>query len=47
MSSPFVGQIMIFAGNFAPEGWALCDGRLLSVAENGQLFHLIGATGGG
>jgi microcystin-dependent protein len=47
MSSPFVGQIMIFAGNFAPEGWAICDGQLLSVAENEQLFNLIGTTYGG
>jgi len=47
MSSPFVGQIMMFAGNFAPEGWALCQGQLLSVAENEQLFNLIGTTGGG
>lgn len=47
MSSPFVGQIMIFAGNFAPVGWAVCDGQLLSVAENEQLFNLIGITYGG
>ena len=47
MSSPFVGQIMIFAGNSAPPGWALCNGQLLSVAENEQLFNLIGTTYGG
>jgi microcystin-dependent protein len=47
MSSPFVGQIMIFAGNFALEGWAICEGQLLSVAENEQLFNLIGTTYGG
>jgi microcystin-dependent protein len=47
MSSPFIGQIMIFAGGFAPEGWAICDGRLLSVADNEQLFKLIGTAYGG
>ena len=47
MSSPFVGQIMIFAGSFAPEGWAICDGRMLSIAENDALFNLIGTTYGG
>jgi microcystin-dependent protein len=47
MSSPFVGQIMIFGGNFAPEGWAICDGRYLSAAENQQLFQVIGTTYGG
>jgi microcystin-dependent protein len=47
MSSPFVGQIMVFAGNFAPEGWAICDGRLLSAAENQALFNVIGTTYGG
>jgi len=47
MSSPFAGQIMIFAGNSAPPGWALCNGQLLSAAENAQLFNLIGTTYGG
>jgi microcystin-dependent protein len=47
MSSPFVGQIMIFAGNFAPAGWAVCDGRYLSVDEYQQLFNVIGTTYGG
>lgn len=47
MSSPFIGQIMIFAGNFIPEGWAICEGQLLSVAENRELFNLIGTTYGG
>jgi microcystin-dependent protein len=47
MSSPFAGQIMIFAGNYAPAGWALCQGQLLSVAENEQLFQAIGTTYGG
>ena len=47
MSSPFVGQIMIFAGQFAPAGFAVCDGSLLSVADNRQLFELIGTSYGG
>jgi microcystin-dependent protein len=47
MSSPFVGQIMLFAGNFAPEGWAICDGRYLPVGENQALFNVIGTTYGG
>jgi microcystin-dependent protein len=47
MSSPFIGQIMIFGGNFAPAGWAFCAGQLLSVAENDQLFKLIGNVYGG
>jgi microcystin-dependent protein len=47
MSSPFVGQIMIFGGNFAPVGWALCEGQLLPISENTQLFQLIGTSYGG
>jgi microcystin-dependent protein len=47
MSSPFAGQIMIFAGSFAPAGWTICDGRLLSVEENQQLFNAIRTTYGG
>jgi len=47
MSSPFVGQITMFAGNFAPAGWALCDGGLLSVQQNEALFSLLGTTYGG
>jgi microcystin-dependent protein len=47
MSQPFVGEIRIFAGNFAPAGWAFCDGQLLSIAENDVLFQLIGTTYGG
>jgi microcystin-dependent protein len=47
MSSPFVGQIMIFAGSFAPQGWAICVGRSLSVEENQQLFNAIRTTYGG
>ena len=47
MSSPFAGQIMIFAGNLAPDGWAICEGQTLSIAENQPLFDLIGTTYGG
>jgi len=46
-SSPFVGQIMMFAGNFAPRGWALCNGQLISIAQNDVLFALIGTIYGG
>jgi microcystin-dependent protein len=47
MSSPFVGEIRLFAGNFAPAGWAFCDGSVLSIATNDVLFALIGTTYGG
>lgn len=47
MSLPFVGEIRLFAGNFAPSGWMLCDGSVLSIAENETLFVLIGTTYGG
>src|SRR5271165_5323133 len=47
MSSPFVGEIRMFAGNFAPAGWAFCDGQLLSISQNETLFNLIGTTYGG
>lgn len=47
MSSPFVGEIRMFGGNFAPAGWALCDGQLLPISENDTLFTLIGTTYGG
>ena len=47
MSSAFIGQVMIFGGNFAPAGFAICDGSLLSVAENTELYQLIGTTYGG
>lgn len=46
-SNPYVGEIFIFAGNFAPAGYALCDGALLPIAENETLFVLIGTTYGG
>ncbi len=47
MATPFIGEIRLFAGNFAPVGWALCDGSLLPIAENEALFNLIGTTYGG
>ena len=47
MSADYVGEIRIFGGAFAPDGWVLCDGTLLSIADNQQLFTLIGTTYGG
>lgn len=47
MADPFLGEIRIFAGNFAPQGWALCQGQLLPIAGNDALFALIGTTYGG
>jgi microcystin-dependent protein len=47
MSEPFLGEIRMFAGNFAPQGWALCDGQLLAVAQNDGLFSLLGTIYGG
>lgn len=47
MSDPFVGEIRMFAGNFAPRGWAFCDGQLLSVSQNDALFSLFGTIYGG
>jgi microcystin-dependent protein len=47
MSNPYVGEIRMFPGNFAPSGWAFCDGSLLSIASNTVLFQLIGTTYGG
>lgn len=46
-SSPYVGLITVFAGNFAPVGWFPCDGRLLAISEYDVLFNLIGTTYGG
>jgi microcystin-dependent protein len=43
----FIAQIMMFAGNFAPRGWALCNGQILSIAQNTALFSLLGTTYGG
>lgn len=47
MAQPYVGEIRIFAGNFAPSGWMFCDGQLLPISENETLFQLIGTTYGG
>jgi len=47
MSQPYVGEIRIFAGNFAPAGWMFCDGQLLPISEYETLFNLIGTTYGG
>lgn len=47
MAEPFVGEIRIFAGSFAPVGWAFCEGQLLPISENDALFTLIGTTYGG
>jgi microcystin-dependent protein len=47
MSQPFIGEIRMFAGNFAPAGWMLCQGQLLPISENDALFTLLGTTYGG
>jgi len=44
---PFIGEIQFFAGNFAPRGWAFCDGQLLDIAQNTALFSILGTTYGG
>lgn len=46
-SEPMIGEVQWFAGNFAPRGWALCDGQLLSIAQNTALFSILGTTYGG
>ena len=47
MSDPFIAEIRIFAGNFAPRNWAFCNGQLLQISQNTALFALIGTTYGG
>jgi microcystin-dependent protein len=47
MSDAFIGEIRAFAGNFAPAGWALCNGQLLPISQNTALFSLLGTTYGG
>lgn len=47
MAQPYVGEVRMFAGNFAPAGWMLCEGQLLPISENETLFQLIGTTYGG
>lgn len=46
-TTPFIGEVVIFAGNFAPRGWALCDGQLLAISSNQALFSILGTTYGG
>ena len=46
-ADPFIGEIRIFAGTFAPQGWAFCDGQLLAIAQNTALFSLLGTNYGG
>ena len=47
MADPFIGEIRMFAGTFAPRGWALCDGQFLTIQDNEALFSLLGITYGG
>src|SRR6059036_1713107 len=47
MAQPYVGEIRMFGGNFAPAGWMFCEGQLLPISENQTLFQLIGTTYGG
>jgi microcystin-dependent protein len=47
MAQPYVGEIRIFAGNFAPTGWMFCEGQLLPISQYETLFNLIGTTYGG
>ncbi len=47
MSEPFIAEIRIFAGNFAPQGWAFCEGQLLPISQNTALFSIVGTTYGG
>lgn len=47
MAEPFVGEIRLFGGNFAPQGWSFCDGSVMAISQNEVLFQLIGTTYGG
>ncbi|MDH3388023.1 MAG: tail fiber protein, partial [Gammaproteobacteria bacterium] len=47
MSEPFLGQIVMFGGNFAPRSWAFCNGQLLSISQFTALFAILGTTYGG
>ncbi|PTL84659.1 phage tail protein [Vitiosangium sp. GDMCC 1.1324] len=47
MSDPLIGEIRMFAGGFEPRGWALCDGRLMSISRHSALFSVLGTTYGG
>lgn len=46
-ADPFIGEVIMFAGNFAPRGWALCDGQLIPISQNSALFSILGTTYGG
>ena len=47
MAEPFLGSIVLFGGNFAPQGWAFCQGQILPITQNTALFSLLGTTYGG
>lgn len=47
MGQPYIGEIRMFAGNYAPNGWMFCNGQLLAISDNDALFNLIGTTYGG
>jgi microcystin-dependent protein len=47
MSDPYIGEIRMFGGSFAPAGWAMCQGQLMAISQNDTLFNLIGTTYGG
>ncbi len=47
MSDPFIGEIRVFGGNFAPKGWALCNGQLMAIVQNTALFSILGTRYGG
>ena len=47
MSTPYIGEIRMFGGNFAPLGWSICDGSVMAISQNSTLFQLIGTTFGG
>jgi microcystin-dependent protein len=47
MGSPYIGELRLFGGTFAPAGWALCNGSLMSISDNPALYQLIGTTYGG
>ena len=47
MATPFIADIIMFGGNFAPRGWAFCSGQIMSIAQNTALFSLLGTTYGG
>ena len=47
MAEPFLGELRLFGGNFAPRGWAMCNGQLLPISQNTALFSILGTTYGG